>query len=164
MCRDDLSQKCPVNLELQQRLKNANIDGDGNRALRYRFAYACANRVRYQLEDARAIALLDVLQAYVEGRSDDDARSAAAEEAAALANHHRGSQSIDGTGHSAVSATYAVAAALAGKVQDAAEYAAYSAVYGYGGYAVSDPDAFAPEYAWQANALESLMATQTTEH
>ena len=114
MRRDDSSQKCPVNLELQLRLMNANIDGNGNgnRALRYRFAYACANRVRYQLEDARAIALLDVLQAYVEGCSDDDARSAAAEEAAALANHHRGSQSIDGTGHSAVSATYAVAAAL----------------------------------------------------
>ena len=104
-----------------------------------------------------------MLQAYVEGRSDDDVRSAAAEEAATLANHHRGSQSIDGTGHSAVSATYAVAAALAGKVQDAAEYAAYSLVYGYGGYAVSDPDAFAPEYAWQVSALESLLATQTAE-
>jgi hypothetical protein len=29
-------------------------------------------------------------------------------------------------------------------------------VYAYGGYAVHDPDSFAPEYAWQVNALRKL--------
>ena len=82
----------------------------------------------------RAIELLDVLKAYVEGRVDEAALAAAAEEAAVVANRHRGSPSIDGSQHSAVSGTYAVAKALAGKALDAADYAAYSTVYGYGGY------------------------------
>lgn len=153
-----------MNQELAKRLKLAALDLDAQRPLRYRFAYACADRVRHLLEDPRAIALLDVLRAYVGGHADESALTSAAADAAVVANHHRGSKSIDGAGHSAVSATYAVAAALAGKAQDAAEYAAYSIVYGYGGYAVNDPDAFAPEYAWQIEALESLLTTQTSLH
>ncbi len=113
--------------------------------------------MRHLLESPRAVELLDILQAFVDGRADDTALQAAATEAAHVANHHGGSRSIDGTGHSAVSATYAVAAALAGKALDAAEYAAYSTVYGYGGYAVNDPDSFTPEYSWQVNAFEALL-------
>mgnify|MGYP007093076054 CR=1 FL=1 len=41
---------------------------------------------------------------------------------------------------------------------DAADYAAYSTVYGYGGYAVNDPDAFAPEHGWQVSTLKTLLA------
>ena len=53
-----------------------------------------------------------------------------------------------------MSATYAVASALAGKALRAAEYAAYAAVYGQGGYgAVSDPASFDIEHAWQADCL-----------
>ena len=152
-----------MNFELQKLAAAHSLADESHQRLRLAFGLACANRVRHLLEQPRAVELLDVLQAFVDGRADDTALQAAAAEAAHLANHHRGSKSIDGTGHSAVSATYAVAAALAGKVQDAAEYAAYSAVYGYGGYAVNDPDSFAPEYAWQVSAFESLLATQTAE-
>ena len=152
-----------MNFELQKFATAHSLAGESHQSLRLAFGLACANRVRHLLEQPRAVELLDVLQAFVDGRADDTALQAAAAEAALLANHHRGSKSIDGTGHSAVSATYAVAAALVGKVQDAAEYAAYSAVYGYGGYAVNDPDSFAPEYAWQVSAFESLLATQTAE-
>ena len=43
-------------------------------------------------------------------------------------------------------ATCAVANALAGKALQAAEYAAYSAVYGQGGYgAASERESFEPE-------------------
>ncbi len=121
--------------------------------MRYAFGLACAERVRQMLEDDRAIQLLDILKGYVEGRIDKTALAAAAAEAAVLANHHRGSTSIDGTQHSAVSATYAVANALAGRALEAADYAAYSTVYGYASYAVNDPESFAPEYAWQVNAF-----------
>lgn len=153
-----------MNHELQQRIKDAALDSDALRALRYRFAYECANRVRHLLEEPRAVELLDVLHAFVDGRSDEAALTSAADEAAHVANHHRGSASIDGTQHSAVSATYAVAKALAGKALEAAEYAAYSTVYGYGVYAVNDPDSFAPEYGWQVNALEELLTAQTVTH
>ena len=152
-----------MNFELQKLATAYSLADESHQSLRLAFGLACANRVRHLLEQPRAVELLDVLQAFVDGRADNTALQAAAAEAAHLANHHRGSKSIDGTGHSAVSATYAVAAALAGKAQDAAEYAAYSTVYGYGGYAVNDPDSFAPEYAWQVSAFESLLATQTAE-
>ena len=45
----------------------------------------------------------------------------------------------------------------AGKARQAAEYAAYAAVYGQGGYgAVSDRESFEPEFQWQAACLASL--------
>lgn len=133
------------------------------RLLRLRFGLACVERVRHLLEAPRAVDLLDVLQAYVDGRVDGATLHAAAVEAAQLAAHHRGSASIDGAKHSAVSATYAVANALAGRALDAADYAAYSTVYGYGSYAVNDADSFAPEYAWQVAELQRLIqASQGT--
>lgn len=153
-----------MNFELQKLAAEHSLADESHQRLRLVFGLVCANRVRHLLEAPRAIELLDVLQAFVDSRVDDAALQAAATEAAHVANHHRGSKSIDGSGHSAVSATYAVAAALAGKALEAAEYAAYSSVYGYGGYAVNDPDSFAPEYAWQVSALESLLSTQTAEH
>jgi len=137
-----------------------HVNADDHRALRYAFAHACAERVRHRLEDARAIALLDVLRDYVEGRASETALTAAAAEASEVATSHRGSASIDGSQHSAVSATYAVARALEGKAMDAADYAAYSTVYGYGGYAVNDPDAFANEHAWQVGALRQLLVAR----
>jgi len=147
-----------MNLPLVQ-LANANaLDADENRAIRYAFAHACAERVRHRLEQPRAVELLDVLRDYVAGRVDDAALQAANEEAQVIANQHRGSPSIDGSQHSAVSATYAVAKALAGKALDAADYAAYSTVYGYGGYAVNDPESFASEHAWQVDTLTALLA------
>ena len=53
-----------------------------------------------------------------------------------------------------------MANALAGRALDAAEYAAYSTVYGYGGYAVNDPDSFTPEYNWQVDELTRLLRVE----
>jgi hypothetical protein len=74
-----------------------------------------------------------------------------------IANKHQGSKSLDGTKHSAVSATYALANAINGNAVAAAEYAAYSKTYGYGGYAVSDLESFQEEYTEQVKILKRLL-------
>jgi hypothetical protein len=121
-----------------------------------RFALACVQRVRHLLESADVIAQLEVLQAFVDGRLDRAALNHAAVLAADLATRQRGSSSIDGTAHAAVSATHAVAKALAGRAAEAADYAAYAAVYAYASHAVTDPEAFAGEYAWQIETWQGL--------
>lgn len=126
-------------------------------ALKFAFACECAARVRHLLEDERVIRCLDILAAYVKGEADRGALDQAAAEAMALANRHQGSRSLDGVGHAAVSASYAVANALAGRAVQAADYAAYAAVYGAGGYgAVCDPESFAAERDWQRTTLERV--------
>jgi hypothetical protein len=126
-------------------------------ALRLAFAHGCVERVRYLLEDPEVIQCLDALGAYVNGKLGKLALIRSAEQAAALANRHQGSRSLDGVGHAAVSASYAIANALAGRAVQAADYAAYAAVYGSGGYgATSDPDSFAPEKTWQRAWLRQL--------
>ena len=72
------------------------------------------------------------------------------------ASQHPGSKSLDGTRHAAVSATYALAKALSGQPVEAAAYAAYSTVYGYGGYAVSDSDSFAEVHTKQLELLSAV--------
>lgn len=124
--------------------------------LRLAFGLACVRRVEHLLEDERAKGGLAVLQAWVEARADDAALQAAAEHMQAVANGHRGSDSIDGSAHAAVSATYAVANAVAGRPLEAASYAAYASVYAYGGYAVNDRASFEPEFAWQVQELGRL--------
>ena len=74
-----------------------------------------------------------------------------------IANKHQGSKSLDGTKHSAVSATYALANAINGNAVAAAEYAAYSKTYGYGGYAVSDLENYQEEYTEQVKILKKLL-------
>lgn len=130
-----------------------------NSQLRLRFAPACASRVRHLLEEPGAVSCLDALGDFVEGKLDGQAFDAFVVRAAATANQHRGSGSLDGSAHAAVSATYAVAMALAGKALEAASYAVYATVYAYGGYAVSDPEAFEAEFAWQAETLDTMAHT-----
>nr|WP_221210225.1 hypothetical protein [Variovorax sp. Sphag1AA] len=130
-------------------------------ALRFAFALACVERVRHLLEDEPVIRCLDTLGAYVAGQVNRDVLDRAASDAGALANHHQGSRSLDGVGHAAVSASYAVANALAGRAIQAADYAAYAVVYGEGGYgAVGDPESFVPEKSWQLATLERLASDQ----
>ena len=125
--------------------------------LRLAFAHACAERVRHLLEDEAVVRCLDTLGACMDGKVDRGALDRAAAEAADLANRHQGSRSLDGVGHAAVSASYAVANASAGKAIQAADYAAYAAVYGGGGYgAVADPESFIPERSWQLATLQAL--------
>lgn len=145
-----------MNQELAHLAADAGLADPQHEALRLAFGLACANRVRHLLEDPRALASLDALQSFVSGQSDRPALTAAAQQIAAVAGGHRGSSSIDGSAHAAVSATYAVANALAGRALEAASYAAYAAVYAYGGYAVNDPSAFESEFAWQVETFKTL--------
>ena len=147
-----------MNNALDRVAREVDLAAPANERLRLAFAHACVARVAHLLEDPEAIAALQALGRFLAGEIDDQAALArVAADAARLANRHPGSRSLDGCGHAAVSATYAVAQALAGKAQPAAEYAAYATVYGQGGYgAVADPESFEPEFAWQAERLAAL--------
>jgi hypothetical protein len=145
-----------LNHRLARLIEQAQAEGSVHEPLRLAFGLACANRVRHLLEDPRAVQCLDALQEHVAGRCPAERFAQARDLIAELARGHRGSNSIDGTAHAAVSATYSVANALAGRALDAANYAAYATVYAYGGYAVSDPAAFAPEFDWQLEAWTLL--------
>lgn len=148
-----------MNPELDRLCAELRLDEPAQAALRLRFGHACAERVRHLLEAPEALACLDALGRYVAGALDEAALAEWAARAAALANRHPGSRSIDGAGHAAVSATYAVANALTGKARQAADYAAYAQVYGGGGYgAVADLASFGPEHAWQVGCLRRLAA------
>ena len=130
--------------------------------LRYRFALACVEDVAANLEDDDVIHAFgkfkDLLASFDE-RPLDELKQLAAE-LKGLSQSHPGSRSIDGTRHAAVSATYALARAVDGDAVNAAAYAAYSSVYGYGGYAVNDPDSFAEAHQKQLDCLRRLMSTR----
>jgi hypothetical protein len=145
-----------MNHELSRLAADIHLSDPDQEPLRLAFGLACACRVQHLLEDPRAIDCLKRLQDFVDGKSSRTELAQAAQEIAAVANSHRGSNSIDGSAHAAVSATYTVANAMAGRALDAAGYGAYAAVYGYGGYAVNDPSAFEGEFAWQVEKLKEL--------
>jgi hypothetical protein len=149
-----------MNEALARSAQALGLADPGNAQLRLAFGLACVERIEHLLEDPRAIAAVPVLRAAVAGTGSAGALEAARDELQAIATSHRGSNSIDGAAHAAVSATYALANALAGRALEAAGYAAYASVYAYGGYAVSDPSAFEPEYAWQVAELERLARLQ----
>ena len=145
-----------MNAALSKLAADVGLDEAGALPLRLAFGLGCATRVEHLLEEPRALACLAVLRGFVAGAVDTAGLRDAAREIAEVARSHRGSGSIDGSAHAAVSATGAVAHALAGRALAAADYAAYAAVYAYGGYAVSDPSAFEPEHAWQVAQLRTL--------
>jgi hypothetical protein len=146
-----------VNAALEQLAGSVGLDWPANERLRLAFGHACALRVRHFIEEPAVADCLAGLGQFLSGSLDRSELEALAVRAAGLANRHPGSKSLDGAGHAAVSATYAVAHALAGKALRAAEYAAYALVYGEGGYgAVADRASFEPEFQWQAECLRSL--------
>jgi hypothetical protein len=147
-----------MNVALERLATEVDLGHPSREGLRLAFGYACAARVEHLLEDPLVTSCLNRLREHVAGTAPGDLAALAAE-AAQLANHHQGSKSIDGCGHAAVSATYAVANATAGKALEAASYAAYAIVYAQGGYAaVAERESFAPEFAWQCERLSSLAA------
>ncbi|WP_332741591.1 hypothetical protein [Hydrogenophaga sp.] len=146
-----------MNEALDRLARELDLDSSVHERLRLEFGYACTLRVKHLLEEPAVLACLSGLGQYLDGTVDRAHLEHLAAQAAHLANQHQGSKSIDGCGHAAVSATYAVANALAGKACQAAEYAAYAAVYGQGGYgAVADRESFEPEFSWQSTCLASL--------
>ena len=148
-----------MNPELDKLASEVGLGRPENAEMRLRFGYACAKRVEHLLEEAEVIACLHALGAYLQGKLDADGLAHARQEAERLANQHRGSRSIDGCGHAAVSASYALANAISGRALQAASYAAYATVYAEGGYgAVGDRDAFAPVNALQVQTLQEIAA------
>ena len=145
-----------MNTALEQLAQAIQLAAPEQAPLRLAFAYACVSRISQNLEEDTAIAAFQSFGAYLEGKLDQAAFDALAVEIMQIANQHRGSRSLDGSQHAAVSATYALANAINGRALEAAAYAAYSKVYGYGGYAVSDPEAFREEFEAQVRLLQTL--------
>jgi len=153
-----------VNPLLDRLAEQVSLDAPFNERLRLEFGYSCALRVRHLIEEPAVTDCLVGLGQYLAGTIDRHRLEELAARAAQLANQHQGSKSIDGCGHAAVSATYAIANALAGKARQAAEYAAYATVYGEGGYgAVADRESFEPEHQWQVVCLKTLHANVASE-
>lgn len=110
-----------MNQALENLVNEVSLTSPDNEAMRLTFGLACVERVRHLLEEPQVVACLDALGLYVRGEMDRTTFDAAHDNAARLANQHPGSKSIDGTSHAAVSATYAVANALAGKALQGGE-------------------------------------------
>jgi hypothetical protein len=132
---------------------------DGDLYLVLRFGLKCVEEVAGNLENDDVIAVLNEFRRCLNdfGPTTEEEVKGLAVTISKLAASHPGSRSIDGTRHAAVSATYALARAVNRNAIDAAAYAAYSCVYGYGGYAVSDPEAFAEVHHRQLGYLRKLM-------
>ena len=146
-----------MNPALERLAAELQLSDPQHEQLALSFCLACAERVRHLLEDPEVVACLDVLADHLAGRVDRAALQQSTEQAAQLANRHSGSKSIDGCGHAAVSASYAVSKAVNGQALQAASYAAYAIVYAGGGTAaVAEREAFEPEYAWQLDCLRTL--------
>lgn len=146
-----------MNEALERLARDIHLTHPDHEKLRLEFGRACALRVKHLLEEPEAERCLQGLGAYLEGTIDHQSLDALAAESARLARHHQGSKSIDGCGHAAVSATYAVANAVQGKALEAASYAAYALVYAQGGSAaVAARESFEPEFEWQVRTLAEL--------
>lgn len=153
-----------MNEALERLARSIGLNAPAHERLRLEFGHACVQRVRHFVEEPAVADCLLGLGQFLGGSLDRRGLEALAAQAAHLANRHQGSRSIDGAGHAAVSATYAVANALAGKALQAADYAAYAMVYGQGGYgAVADRESFEPEFQWQAACLASLAGPRGAE-
>lgn len=125
--------------------------------VRFEFCFACASRINHLLELDEALSAYQDFKSYLEGELNLVEFENLQKSIFSIANKHQGSKSLDGTKHSAVSATYALANAINGNAVAAAEYAAYSKTYGYGGYAVSDLESYQEEYSEQVNILKRLI-------
>ena len=151
-----------MNAELRALVKELGLNNPEMEAIRYKFCFACASRVAHLLELDEAIAAYKDFESYLNGELDRANFEVLQKTILEIANKHPGSKSLDGTKHSAVSATYALANAINGNPVAAAEYAAYSKTYGYGGYAVSDLESYQEEYAEQVKILKRLLDQQVS--
>lgn len=132
------------------------VDLQNQQKPRYALALACAERIRHLLIDP---TLIQAHSAAVENfrQQDYPAIRQQAVKVAALAASHRGTNSGDGSGNAAVSASYALARALDGDAISAAEYSAYALVYSYSSHAVTRPEAYQDEYDWQLRELRHIL-------
>jgi hypothetical protein len=146
-----------MNNELRTLVDQMELNAPEMERVRFEFCFACASRINHLLELDEALSAYQDFKSYLEGELNLVEFENLQKSIFSIANKHQGSKSLDGTKHSAVSATYALANAINGNAVAAAEYAAYSKTYGYGGYAVSDLESYQEEYSEQVNILKRLI-------
>lgn len=144
-------------LELTRLSQSIQLNSDQNFLLRIDYGVACAERVQHLVTAQPVVDCLMIGKDYVRGATTRLELDEAARQAKQLASSHPGSGSLDGAGSAAVSSSYGVAAALAGKALIAAEYTAYASVYSYAGFAVTDLSAYADEHTWQISKMKALI-------
>ena len=148
-----------MNNDLEKYAKEIGLAAPEHELLRLKFGYVCALRIVHLLEEPEVIECLEVFARYIQKHGDESSLLALQVRASQLANQHRGSKSIDGCGHAAVSGSYAVANAIKAKALEAASYSAYALVYAQGGYAaVAEKEAFEQEFLWQTIELRKMYA------
>jgi len=128
--------------ELKQLAEETRLEDEDHFDLRVGFGIACVERVEHLLTQSVVIGALTIGKRYFTGECNRQDLSEAAAKAAEASRNHAGSNSLDGSGSVGVSTSYGVAAALAGRALEAAEYAAYASVYSYASYAVTDLSAY----------------------
>jgi hypothetical protein len=146
-----------MNSELRTLVDRVGLNTPEMERTRFEFCFACASRINHLLELDEALAAYTDFKSYLDGQLSQADFEKLQTSIFSIANKHQGSKSLDGTKHSAVSATYALANAMNGNAVAAAEYAAYSKTYGYGGYAVSDLESYQEEYSAQVALLQELL-------
>lgn len=146
-----------MNNELRTLVDQIELNAPEMERVRFEFCFACASRINHLLELDEALSAYQDFKSFLEGELNLVEFENLQKSIFSIANKHQGSKSLDGTKHSAVSATYALANAINGNAVAAAEYAAYSKTYGYGGYAVSDLESYQEEYSEQVNILKRLI-------
>lgn len=146
-----------MNKELRKLAEEVGLTNEDMESVCLDFCFACARRIHHLLESEETITAYKDFEKYINGHLDKNEFVKLQTQVLELANKHPGSTSLDGTKHSAVSATYALANAINKKPIEAAEYAAYAKTYGYGGYAVNDLDSYQEEYTEQIKILKDLL-------
>jgi hypothetical protein len=149
-----------MNNQLRNLARHLELDSPGMRQSCLTFGHACVGRVSHLLEEPEVILAWNALTRYLDGTLSDETFNSVAHRVLQLANQHRGSPSIDGTQHAAVSATFALANAINCKPIEAAEYCAYAKIYAYGAYALSDNELFEEEYAWQIECMQKCIVAR----
>ena len=146
-----------MNIELRSQVDKVGLNTPEMERVRLEFCFACASRINHLLELDEALSAYQDFNSYLDGQLNQVDFEALQKSIFNIANKHQGSTSLDGTKHSAVSATYALANAINGNAVAAAEYAAYSKTYGYGGYTVSDLESYQEEYSAQVTILKEIL-------
>jgi hypothetical protein len=142
--------------ELTRLARELELEDDNRFLLRLTFGISCVERVRGLLTEQSVVDCFHLGKQFLEGKTSKHGLAEVAQRAADIATKHPGSGSLDGSGNAAVSASHGVAAALAGRALEAAEYAAYAKVYSYASYAVTDISNYADEHTCQVNKLRAL--------
>lgn len=146
-----------ISPELEKYFLLHNLNSEDYFFLRVKFGIACIERVEHLLTNSAVIQTLSVGKSFASDACSRSGLNNAALKAAELAKSHPGSGSIDGSGSAAVTTSFGVAAALAGRSLEAAGYAAYASVYSYASHAVTDATSYKSEHDWQIHKFNLLI-------